>query len=231
MFRFVKSGEFSTQFYAINVDKFQLNKARISNLTFISAISMSGAICSRSIGRQILLITKPIANESSRQFTALFPISVKPGLNLTGLTKNLALATNVRPKNGLSVAGVPIRTLITCSMKKGKRKSVDAVWRRFKRLHWGGWIRTRCGRHKKMHKKSSNLKHRLRQHVLVNATQSTLLDKMVTKFWKRPKYYIDDPYEPYHERSYYFARAKPMPYPDQPLKKRMSLAQISKLYD
>lgn len=192
---------------------------------------MSGAVCSRSMARQPLLATKPIANESNRQFTALILTPVKPGLNLTDLTKNLALATNVQTKISLNAAGVPIRTLTTCSLRKGKRKSVKAVWTRFKRLHWGGWIRTRCGRHKKMHKKSANLKRRLRQHVLINATQCTLLDKMVTKFWKRPKYYIDDPYEPYHERSYYFARTKPMLYPDQPLKKRMSLAQLSKLYD
>lgn len=231
MFRFARSGEFSTQFNAINVDKFHFSHPRISNLTFISAIGILNAVCSRSIARQRLLPAKPIANESTRQFTALIPTSRKPGLNLTDLTKNLALATNVQSKIGLSAAGVPIRTLIVCGRRKGKRASVAAVYNRFKRLNWGGWIRTRCGRHKKMHKKSPNLKHRLRQHVLVNATQSYLLDKMVTKFWKRPKYYVDDPYEPYHERSYYFASRKPMPYPDQPLKKRMSLAQLSKLYD
>lgn len=125
----------------------------------------------------------------------------------------------------------PIRTVTTCSMRKGKRKSCRAVWQRFKRLHWGGWIRTRCGRHKKMHKKSGNLKHRLRQHVFVNATQSQLLDKMVTNFWKRPKYYIDDLYEPYHERSFYLARKKPMPYPEKPLKERVPLAKLSKQFD
>lgn len=231
MFRFVRSGEFSIQFYAKYVDTFQLNHAQISNLTFISAISLSGAVCSRSTARQPLLTIKPVANESIRQLTALFPTSVKPSLNLTNLTKNLAHVTNVQSTIGFSAAGIPIRTLITCSLRSGKRKSVAAVYTRFKRLNWGGWIRTRCGRHKKMHKKCPNLKHRLRQHVFVNATQSYLLDKMVTKFWKRPKFYIDDPYEPYHERSYYFARRKPILFPDKPFTKRTTLAQISKLYD
>lgn len=96
---------------------------------------------------------------------------------------------------------VPNRT-VTRFSSKGKRGTVRPAINRFFRLHWGGWIRTKCGRHKKMWKKSANQKHRLRQHVLVNAQQSYLLDKMVTKFWKRPKHYIDDIYEPYHERTY-----------------------------
>lgn len=70
-------------------------------------------------------------------------------------------------------------------------------------MDWGGWIRTRSGRNKKMWRKSSSLKRRLRQHVFVNGNQSWLLDKMVTKFWRRPKHYIDDPYTPYHTREDY----------------------------
>lgn len=98
-------------------------------------------------------------------------------------------------------------------MQKGKRKSVKAATYRFYRLHWGGWIRPRCGRHKKLHKKTAPRKRRLRQHVLVNSQQATLLDKMVTMFWKRPKYYIDDPYEPYHTRTFHYSRVKPRPIP------------------
>lgn len=123
---------------------------------------------------------------------------------------------------------VPSRTVTKFTLKKGKRATVTPVIRRFLRLHWGGWIRTRCGRHKKMWKKSSNRKHRLRQHVLVNAQQSWLLDKMVTKFWKRPKHYIDDIYEPYHDRTFYLARQTPMPYPAEPLTKPKSLFKLSK---
>ncbi|ETN62291.1 39S ribosomal protein L35, mitochondrial [Anopheles darlingi] len=94
----------------------------------------------------------------------------------------------------------PCRTVIKFSMRKGKRKTVKAVVKRFKRLDWGGWIRTLSGRHKKLWRKKANRKRRLRQHVLVNATQATLLDKMVTKYWKRPRHYINDPYAPYHTR-------------------------------
>lgn len=93
-----------------------------------------------------------------------------------------------------------IRTKIKVSLKKGKPKSVKAVTERFYRLNWGIWIRTHAGRAKRLWKKSAERKHRLRQHVFCNKQQSKLLDKMVTAFWKRPKFFVDDPYEPYHKR-------------------------------
>lgn len=106
-----------------------------------------------------------------------------------------------------------VRTLTKYSWAKGKRKSVKVVLSRFYRLHWGGWIRTICGRHKKLWKKSAARKRRLRQHVFCNATQSTLLDKMVGPYWKKPKYYVNDPYEPYHTRDEFeFAAKTPRPY-------------------
>lgn len=100
------------------------------------------------------------------------------------------------------------RSVTKFSLKKGKRKSVKAVLKRFMRLDWGGWIRTRQGRHKKMWKKTNSLKRRLRQHVMVNSTQAWLLDKMVTQFWRRPKHYVDDPYRPYHSREEFVATKK-----------------------
>ncbi|XP_011693280.1 PREDICTED: 39S ribosomal protein L35, mitochondrial [Wasmannia auropunctata] len=107
---------------------------------------------------------------------------------------------------------VPVRTLIKFSMSKGKRKTVKTVLTRFYRLDWGVWIRTRSGRHNKLWTKSSSRKKRLRRHVFCNATQSTLLDKMVSKYWKRRHYYVDDPYEPYHDREeFLITRKKPLP--------------------
>ncbi|XP_065093483.1 large ribosomal subunit protein bL35m [Ochlerotatus camptorhynchus] len=107
----------------------------------------------------------------------------------------------------------PVRTVIKFSMRSGKRKSVKPVIKRFKRLDWGGWIRTKAGRHKHMWKKSAERKRRLRQHVLVNSQQATLLDSMVTKYWKRPRFYINDPYTPYHTREEFReTRRKPVKY-------------------
>ncbi|XP_014666385.1 PREDICTED: 39S ribosomal protein L35, mitochondrial-like [Priapulus caudatus] len=94
----------------------------------------------------------------------------------------------------------PRRDLIKFSLRKGKRKTVRPVVDRFFRLRWGRWIRPRVGRNKKLWKKSGRRQWRLRQHVFVTARQGIKLDKMVTKFWKRPKYYVDDIYEPYHKR-------------------------------
>ena len=67
-----------------------------------------------------------------------------------------------------------------------------------------------CGRNKKLYKKSANRKRRLRQHVFTNATQSWLLDKMVTKYWRKRRFYVDDPDEPYHNREEFtITRKKP----------------------
>lgn len=75
----------------------------------------------------------------------------------------------------------------------------------------GIWIRTKCGRQKKMWKKPAARKRRLRQHVFCNAKQSTLLDKMTTKYWKKRRFYPDDPYEPYHDREEYpYTRKTPI---------------------
>lgn len=138
-------------------------------------------------------------------------------LSLNGLTNNfklLEISHNGQPFQQ------PSRTVTKFSLRSGKRKTVKAVVKRFLRLRWGGWIRTKCGRHKKMHRKKANRKRRLRQHVFVNASQAHLLDKMVTKFWRRPKHYIEDIYEPYHTRTFHYARRTPQPYPPQPVKKR-----------
>ena len=93
-----------------------------------------------------------------------------------------------------------VRTKVRYSRNKGKPQTVHAVVNRFYRLNWGIWIRTRAGRAKKLWKKSSERKYRLRQHVFCNRTQSKLLDRMVTRYWRRPKCWVDDPYEPYHKR-------------------------------
>ncbi|UYV62444.1 MRPL35 [Cordylochernes scorpioides] len=85
------------------------------------------------------------------------------------------------------------------SMKDGRNENFNTIILRMKRLNSGIWIRPRSGRHHRLWKKSGAMKYRLRQHVFVNKTQSRLLDKMVTKYWKTPKYYIDE-YEPYQQR-------------------------------
>merc|ERR1712002_300192 len=99
-----------------------------------------------------------------------------------------------------SVTLQPSRSLTYYSLKKGKRKSVKSVTERFMRLHCGLWIRRKAGYKKKLWKKKPARRKRLREHVFCNKTQSKLLDKMTTSFWKRRNWYANDPYLKYHDR-------------------------------
>ncbi|XP_075964116.1 large ribosomal subunit protein bL35m [Anarhichas minor] len=99
-----------------------------------------------------------------------------------------------------SLTHQPSRSLTYFSLKKGKRKTVKSVTDRFMRLHCDLWIRRKAGYKKKLWKKSPARKKRLREHVFCNKTQSKLLDKMTTAFWKRRNWFVDDPYLKYHDR-------------------------------
>ncbi|CAM1326006.1 MRPL35 (predicted) [Pycnogonum litorale] len=92
------------------------------------------------------------------------------------------------------------RTVIKFGYNKGGRKSVKAVLTRFFRLQNGLWIRPKTGRNRKITVRKKSRVKRLQRHVICNKHQCELLDKMVTPFWHRPKYYVDDPYKPYHGR-------------------------------
>ncbi|KAG7297306.1 hypothetical protein JYU34_019267 [Plutella xylostella] len=149
-----------------------------------------------------------ISNEIRGYSTLKRTITAVPN---NGVTTGL-LSTNKQILDiSQNLAPVPVRTVTKFSLKRGKRKTVKAALKRFFRLHWGGWIRPKVGRHKKIWKKSPPQQRRLRQHILCNGTQSVMLDKMVTKFWKKPKYYVEDPYEPYHTREeFHITRKKPL---------------------
>ena len=101
-------------------------------------------------------------------------------------------------------------TKIQCDRKDGKEKACMDVPARFYRLPWGGWIRPRAGRRKRLWRKTSKYRYDLQQHVFLSKTQSKTLDRMVTKYWRDPKYWVDNPYEPYHHRNNY------APLPEKP---------------
>ncbi|XP_014708287.1 large ribosomal subunit protein bL35m [Equus asinus] len=100
-----------------------------------------------------------------------------------------------------NILKLPVRTVTYFSSRKGKRKTVKAVIYRFLRLHSGLWLRRKAGYKKKLWKKTTARKRRLREFVFCNKTQSKLLDKMTTSFWKRRNWYADDPYQKYHDRT------------------------------
>lgn len=126
------------------------------------------------------------------------------------LFKNNNYLTNLSVNN---LAGnVPVRTLTKYSRTRGKRSVVKTVLKRFYRLNWGIWIRTKTGRHKRLWTKRGSCRRRLKMHVFTNSTQSWMLDKMVSSYWRAPKYWVDDPYNPYHQREeYWVTRKAPQP--------------------
>ena len=120
---------------------------------------------------------------------------------------------------GLSATGrspIQKRGVVKWSHKTGKRKTVKSVVKRFMYLDWAGrgiWIRPRSGKYKRRWKQSSRRKARLNQHVFTNATQSRMLDKMATKFWRKQFHFIDDMYADFHVRDNFPLTSRPPPAP------------------
>lgn len=160
--------------------------------------------------RRIVDLQPPISKISSNCLHNFSALNLwKPQLStFSSLINNQFTDSFLQPVSKCSVESQ--RSLTKFSLQSGKRKTVKAVLKRFYRLDWGIWIHGKCGRNKKLYKKSASRKRRLRQHVFTNATQSWLLDSMVTRYWRKPKYYVDDPYEPYHKREEFaYTRRKP----------------------
>ncbi|XP_067224105.1 39S ribosomal protein L35, mitochondrial isoform X1 [Chanodichthys erythropterus] len=122
-----------------------------------------------------------------------------PPVHTAAPVQNTGLLNRVTPLIP-SLMLQPVRNLTYYSLRKGKRKSVKSVVQRFLRLHCGLWVRRKAGYKKKLWKKSAARKKRLREHVFCNKTQCKLLDKMTTSFWKRRNWYLNDPYQKYHDR-------------------------------
>ncbi|XP_035210038.1 39S ribosomal protein L35, mitochondrial-like [Stegodyphus dumicola] len=93
------------------------------------------------------------------------------------------------------------RSVTKFSLKTGKMKSVGAVLSRFYRLDNGLWIRRRAGSHKHLWRRNYKSRYEKVQHVVCTKTQCIMFDKMVSKAYKKKKYFIDDPFEPYEKRN------------------------------
>ncbi|XP_024414361.1 large ribosomal subunit protein bL35m [Desmodus rotundus] len=143
---------------------------------------------------------------STRQFCHIQTSVVSSAPRLVTSVRNLTCgrtATILKRVAPLlpDVLKLPVRTVTYISSRKGKRKTVKAVIYRFLRLHSGLWVRRKAGYKKKLWKKTTARKRRLREFVFCDKTQSKLLDKMTTSFWKRRNWYADDPYQKYHDRT------------------------------
>ncbi|TKC46236.1 hypothetical protein EI555_012885, partial [Monodon monoceros] len=152
---------------------------------------------------------------SSRHFSHIQTLVVSSAPRLITSVRNLTCGQTATVLNRVvpllpNVLKPPVRTVTYYSSRKGKRKTVKAVIYRFLRLHSGLWLRRKAGYKKKLWKKTVARKRRLREFVFCNKTQSKLLDKMTTSFWKRRNWYADDLYQKYHDRTN--LKQKPVPH-------------------
>lgn len=115
-------------------------------------------------------------------------------------SKNLLNAFSQNNKTQTNLSQNQTRGVIYYTHSKAERRSVRAVVERFYRLHWGGWIQVRPGRHKRLWQKPHYVRWNGRQHILLNQHYCLKLDKMTTWDFKLRKHFVDDPYEPYHVR-------------------------------
>ncbi|TEA40831.1 39S ribosomal protein L35, mitochondrial [Orcinus orca] len=143
---------------------------------------------------------------SSRHFSHIQTLVVSSAPRLITSVRNLTCGQTATVLNRVvpllpNVLKPPVRTVTYYSSRKGKRKTVKAAIYRFLRLHSGLWLRRKAGYKKKLWKKTVARKRRLREFVFCNKTQSKLLDKMTTSFWKRRNWYADDLYQKYHDRT------------------------------
>ncbi len=77
------------------------------------------------------------------------------------------------------LAPIQHRGAVFCS-RRGKRKTVKSVTKRFKRLRSGKLLRWKAGKNHNMRKKSSNQRRRLRRPVVVKGKQLRKLNKMIS---------------------------------------------------
>ncbi|XP_030848489.1 uncharacterized protein LOC115927159 isoform X2 [Strongylocentrotus purpuratus] len=154
-------------------------------------------ICSRLTGLSLKAPGPgPIGGQiQTRSFSSLICSRYTGGFSNKEITNQMMVTSPV-------LAHQPHRTVVRYSISKGKKKTVHAVIDRFYRLDCGLWVRPQSGRAKKLWKKTPRRRYRLKQHVFCNKTQSKMLDRMTSGFWKKRRHYLDDPFEQYHERHF-----------------------------
>lgn len=118
-----------------------------------------------------------VQNISSRQSTYCFGYIRPKSIHCLN---NAHLHLSPRTSHLLNFSSViPTRTLTYYSRRKGKRKTVKAVIRRFRRTGSGKWKRWQAGKNHFNSKKTSKRRSRLRRYVICNKQQTKLLNKMV----------------------------------------------------
>jgi hypothetical protein len=86
---------------------------------------------------------------------------------------------------------------------QGLRETDPDAVRRFYRLHWGGWIRTKGGRRTKLWYKPGEDHWWMRQHIFLSDDQALAMERMITPEYKKERHFVDDIYKAYHKRHYF----------------------------
>ena len=120
-----------------------------------------------------------LRNICSRRSTYCFGYSHSKNTRSTTCLNNAQLQFCTRITQVQSYPVIPARTLTYYSRRKGKRKTVKSVIRRFRRTGSGKWKRWQAGKNHFNSKKSSQRRSRLRRYVICNKQQTKLLNKMV----------------------------------------------------
>lgn len=96
---------------------------------------------------------------------------------------------------------VPSRGFMHATRFHGLKATDSEVPKRFFRLDWGGWIKRLQGAHKRVWKMSRRRRLQKELHFFVEKTNSKKFDRMVTREYRTPKFFVDDIYEPYQKRN------------------------------
>jgi len=107
------------------------------------------------------------------------------------------------------------RSIVKVS-KKGKLKTSKMITQRFRRLGNGIWMRKQGGYKKKIHvkilrKRIIHKVYRRRQLVMCDLRQSRMLDNMVSPYYKKQKWIVEDPYKGYNQYSLHWYHPLDLP--------------------
>ncbi|OWA49879.1 hypothetical protein BV898_14415 [Hypsibius exemplaris] len=141
------------------------------------------------------------ANISAAPFSTLLSRGGGSSILLQRLAINRMEPAAGTPTPTAASVIVPQRNFTKMRMSDGKKVSDPFVLQRFYRLAWGGWIKRIAGCNKRVWQKSRRERRRREQHVFVSGHFCKMFDHMVTRDYRREKYYVDDIYEPYHRRN------------------------------
>ena len=146
---------------------------------FLSGICKNSITISRAIAFQPRLGSQKYSSYGKcNRFLSNSPVLTQNSINCK---TNLAL-TNVCQRHQVKNLAKPIMFTrnVNFFSKKGKKKTVKSVTKRFKRMGSGALKRWRAGKNHNMRKKSHNQKRRLKKPVIVKGRQLRKLNQMIS---------------------------------------------------